>query len=277
MKKILSFLGKVLLAIAVAFLLILGALQMLKEKAGEGDSVLDSLAEIHKNDWVDLGLPSGLMWGKCNIGGTSAGETNFLYAWGDTAYRSGDFRWTTYRFTEGDRESNSPSRYGSTSTDYGKLLKYCTNQKYSKSGVADNLKTLQPEDDAATLAWGKGARIPTPEEWKELKENTTQKWITLDGIDGMLFTGTNGNSIFLPAAGYSQDGWLESFGTYGSYWSNTLGDRDMELSNSSHEVFATVDASYTAQCFDFNSDKRFWSTTSFRYNGLSIRAVRSTK
>lgn len=277
MKNILAFLGKILAVIVAAFLLILGAIQVLKEKAGEGDAVMDSLAEIHKNDWVDLGLPSGLLWGKSNIGGTSAGETNFLYAWGDTACREGHFTWLTYRFTEGDKKPNVPSVYASQPTDYGKLIKYCTNSECGKDGLADNIKTLQPEDDAATLSWGKGARIPTPEEWKELKDNTTQKWITFDGIAGMLFTGSNGNSIFLPAAGYSQDGHLESFGTYGSYWANTLGDQDMELSNSSHEVYATVNATYTAQCFDFSSDNRFWVTTSFRYNGLSIRAVRSTK
>ena len=275
MKEILSFLGKVLAVILAAFLLVLGAIQVLKEKAGEGNAVLDSLAEIHKNDWVDLGLPSGLLWGKTNVGGTSAGETNYFYAWGDTACRESDFRWLTYRFTEGDRVPETPSRYASQSTDYGKLLKYCTNAEYGKDGLADNLTSLQPEDDAATLSWGTGARIPTSEEWKELKENTTQQWTTVDGIAGMLFKGRNGNSIFLPAAGYGQDGWLESFGTYGSYWSSTLGDKDMELSNSNHEVYAIVNASYTAKCFDFNSNNHFWFTTSFRYNGLSIRAVRS--
>lgn len=277
MKKILSFLGKVLAIILAAFLLILGAIQVLKEKAGEGNAVQDSLAEIHKNDWVDLGLPSGLLWGKCNLGGTSAGETNYFYAWGDTACRENDFRWLTYRFTEGDRVPETPSRYASQSTDYGKLLKYCTNAEYGKNGLADNLTSLQPEDDAATLSWGTGARIPTSEEWKELKENTTQEWTTVDGIAGMLFKGRNGNSIFLPAAGYSSDGWLDGFGDMGSYWTSTLGNKDIEITNSSHDVVATVPATYGAKSFDFNKINIMGVTTVYRYHGLSIRPVLSPR
>lgn len=260
MKNILAFLGKVLAVIVAAFLLILGAIQVLKEKAGEGDAVMDSLAEIHKNDWVDLGLPSGLLWGKCNVGGTSAGDCNYLYAWGDTAYRGGGFRWASYRFTEGDRPFNGPTNYDSSPTDYGKLTKYCSNPKCGKDGLADNLKTLQPEDDAATLSWGKGARIPTPEEWKELKDNTTQKWITFDGISGMLFTGSNGNSIFLPAAGFRLDG--ELIGpSLGIYWSSSL-----------HTGFPERGWS-----FHYDMDECHVCGTYERSRGQVVRAVRAAE
>ena len=278
MKKFLSFLWKLLLILAVIFILALGAIEMLKDKVAGGDDVTDSLAEIHKNDWVDLGLPSGLLWGKDNVGGTSwSGDTNYLFAWGDTAYRDRSFRWSTYRFTEGDRKPQTPSMYDSGPGDYGKLTKYCTNPKYGKDGVADNLTTLQPEDDAATVGWGKGARIPTSSDWLELKKNTTQRWEKRGDIGGMVFTGSNGNSIFLPAVGYSNDGWLDGYGTYGSYWTNEISDVNIPLVTSNHDTVAVYDATLGAKCFDFDSFNYSSIRTVYRYHGLSVRAVRSTK
>ena len=274
MKKVLSFIGKILLVLAVLFLLALGAIEMLKEKVAEGNDVMDSLAEIHKNDWVDLGLPSGLLWAKENVGGTSwSGDSNYLFAWGDTTYRERGFRWCTYRFTEGDAPMRGSSMYGSEPVDYGKLTKYCTNPKYGKNGLADNLTTLQPEDDAATVGWGKGARIPTVEDWKELKDNTTAKWIAEDGIVGMLFTGSNGNSILLPAAGYSNDGWLDGFGKEGRYWASQLGNGP--ICNSNFEVL--MDTTYSAMFFTFVPEHFSAISNAPRYYGLSVRAVRSPK
>jgi len=276
MKKFLSFLWKVLAVILAAGLLIWGGLITLKEKAEAGGGS-DSLALVHQDDWVDLGLPSGLLWGKTNIGGTSQGETNYLYAWGDTLYRERGFAWITYHFTVDDQKSNIPSPYASLPTHYGKLIKYCTNPASGKDGFVDHLTKLEWVDDAATISWGKGARIPTPEEWLELKDNTTHKWMTIDGVAGMLFTGPNGNSIFLPAAGYSADGFLDGFGTYGSYWTNSLSNIDIKLTNSSDDVYATLDTSYGAKCFDFSSINYLGVRIVPRYHGLSIRAVHSAK
>ena len=77
---------------------------------------------------------------------------------------------------------------------------------------------LQPEDDAATANWGTGWRMPTIEEWEELKNNTTSTWTTQNDVFGRLFTSENGNSIFLPA------GHTYLYGQYwgGSYWSSSL-------------------------------------------------------
>ena len=276
MKKVLTFIGRVLLVILVLALLGLGALKMLKDKAES------SKTPENPDAWVDLGLPSGLLWAKNNMGGTSAGEANYLYAWGDTAYRGGRFTWMTYGFTEGDRKPEVPSVYACGPTDFGKLLKYCTNSEYGKDGLADNLTTLQPEDDAATVGLDKGARIPTPEEWKELFSNTTKRWVVQDGegfvgVKGLLLTGPNGNSLFLPAAGYCRDGWLESFEELGCYWTNALGKIDMSLSNSSDEVYAVINSTYSAQCFEFDSADYSSVRTVLRYEGLSIRAVFPTR
>ena len=75
-----------------------------------------------------------------------------------------------------------------------------------------------PEDDAATVNWDASWRMPTYSEMFELKTNCVVTWITKNGINGRLFTGPNGNSIFLPAAGNRYDNTSGGAGTYGSYW-----------------------------------------------------------
>ena len=151
------------------------------------------------------------------------------------------------------------------------LTKYCTKPECGKNGLADNLTTLQPEDDAATVGWGKGARIPTVAEWQELKDHTTAKWTTRDGVAGMLFTGSNGNSIFLPASGWSNDGWYDGFGEEGRYWASQLGNAP--IYNSELEVI--MDTTYSAMFFTFVPDHFSAISNLPRYYGLAVRAVRS--
>ena len=57
---------------------------------------------------------------------------------------------------------------------------------------------------------------------EELLDNTTSEWTTQNGVNGRKFTGTNGCSVFLPAAGLNLDGYFEYVGTYGDYWSSKL-------------------------------------------------------
>lgn len=78
------------------------------------------------------------------------------------------------------------------------LTKYCSNDYYGYNGFADNLTILESMDDAATANYG--GRIPTKEEWQELCDNTTSRWIAMDGLVGRCFTGPNGNTLFLPAS-----------------------------------------------------------------------------
>ena len=145
--------------------------------------------------YVDLGLPSGLLWATCNVGADTPEDYGYYFAWGETQPKS-DYSWSTYQY--GD---------GSTFT------------KYTGS---DGLTTLLPEDDAATANWGSGWRMPTQAEWQELLNYTTHIWTTQNGVTGRLFTATNGNSLFLPAAGYRGGTSLYSAGTYGDYWSSSL-------------------------------------------------------
>ena len=64
--------------------------------------------------------------------------------------------------------------------------------------------------------------MPTDEEWTELRENCIWTWTTQNGVNGMLVTATNGNSIFLPAAGEGYYSYVISVGSSGYYWSSSL-------------------------------------------------------
>ena len=81
---------------------------------------------------------------------------------------------------------------------------------------------LNPEDDAATANWGAPWRMPTSEQMEELCRNCSQEMIQQNGVNGILVTGPNGNTIFLPAAGYNKEDWLLSTGSEGYYWTSSL-------------------------------------------------------
>lgn len=91
----------------------------------------------------------------------------------------------------------------------------------------DNKTVLDLEDDAAYVNWGSSWRMPTTEEQQELLAYTASEWTTLNGVYGRKFTSkTNGNSVFLPAAGYRNASVLDGRGSYGDYWSASLNGAD---------------------------------------------------
>ncbi len=159
--------------------------------------------------YVDLGLPSGLLWATCNVGADSPEEYGDYFAWGETQPKD-NYSWSTYQHSNGGTYQNP------------NLTKYCTDANYGYNGFTDNLTTLLPEDDVATAQWGSNWRMPTQAECQELLSNTTNIWTTQNGVNGRLFIATNGNSLFLPAAGYLNGMSLSDVGTWGSYWSSSL-------------------------------------------------------
>ena len=185
-------------------------------------------------DYVDLGLPSGLKWATMNVGADTPEAYGNYYAWGETETKT-NYSWDTYKFT----------------TDGGST--------FTKYNGTDGKTTLDPEDDAAAVNWGGKWRMPTDAEWTELCTNCTWTW-TADhqgtSIAGRIVTGPNGNSIFLPAAGYRFDGSLDDAGNNGGYWSSSLG--------TDNPRYAWL------VYFDSNNVGRDFSD---RYGGLSVRPV----
>ena len=156
------------------------------------------------HEYVDLGLPSGLKWATCNVGATKPEEYGGYYAWGETEEKE-NYDWSTYKWCNGS---------------YNTMTKYCTS---SSCGTVDYKTVLDPEDDVAQVKWGGRWRMPTLDELKELKNNCTWIWTTQNGVNGYKVTSkTNGNSIFLPAAGYRSGTDLFDSGSVGCYWSGSL-------------------------------------------------------
>lgn len=154
------------------------------------------------HNYVDLGLPSGMKWATCNVGADSPIAYGDYFAWGEITPKE-TYTWSSYLWCNGEEST---------------ITKYSDNPNEGYNGFTDNLRTLQPEDDAATVNWDASWRMPTYSEMFELKTNCVVTWITKNGINGRLFTGPNGNSIFLPAAGNRYDNTSGGAGTYGSYW-----------------------------------------------------------
>ena len=156
--------------------------------------------------YVDLGLPSGLLWATCNVGANASEEFGDYFAWGETEPKD-YYWWDAYQLCNGS---------------WNTLTKYCSKSSFGYNGFSDNLTTLESSDDAAAVNLGSGWHIPIKENWQELYENTTNVWTTQSGVDGRLFTAPNGNSIFLPASGCRVENNLFDVGNYGTYWTSSL-------------------------------------------------------
>ena len=147
------------------------------------------------NNCVDLGLASGLLWAKCNLGTTEPTELGDYYAWGETS----------------TKKKYYSDNYKHFKIDGGiKVLKY--NEKDGKT-------VLDLNDDAARANIGAGYRIPTKEDWEELLEDCKWEAVTttlseiIDPSQTKVIarwkvTGPSGNSIVLPmTSGFRGDGW----------------------------------------------------------------------
>lgn len=170
---------------------------------------------------VDLGLPSGTKWANMNVGAERPEDYGLFFAWGETvgytsiaegsqnsssAYTMADhsFDWENYKWCNGS---------------YTTMTKYCVDASY---GTVDYLSTLLPADDAARANWGGEWSMPTYDDMVELINNTTSVWTKENGVNGRRFTAGNGNSIFLPAAGYRNEASLSNQSTTGYYWSASV-------------------------------------------------------
>lgn len=189
-------------------------------------------------DYVDLGL--SVKWATCNLGASSPEEYGNYYAWAETEPRTGNswnYTWsTTPYYLSGDSYDNV---------------------KWSKYTGSDGKTVLDAEDDAAAIALGFPWRIPTLDEMNELLNNCTWTWTSMNGKTGYKVVASNGNSIFLPAAGWCVGASLYNTGSNGYYWSSSLDTSDPNYGYGLH----------------FDSAERYW-LVDYRYYGLCVRPVR---
>ena len=226
---------------AAALAQIIQKLEELKGSIGGGGTTPSPV------EYVDLGLPSGLKWAKCNLGAPKPSEPGDHYAWGETDPKA-EYTWATYKWMQaGQSEAKYITKYTIADGETGGIW-------YDSSGafIGDNKTALVAADDAATAKLGSPWRMPTIDEFQELIDKCTWTWTTQDGVNGYQVDGPNGNAIFLPA-GYLVIGSYRA----GYYWSSSLSTTESDC----------------AYSLDLNSDHYFIART-YRYFGCTVRPVR---
>ena len=226
---------------AAALAQIIQKLEDLKGSIGGGGTTPSPV------EYVDLGLPSGLKWAKCNLGAPKPSEPGDHYAWGETDPKA-EYTWATYKWMQaGQSEAKYITKYTIADGETGGIW-------YDSSGafIGDNKTALVAADDAATAKLGSPWRMPTIDEFQELIDKCTWTWTTQDGVNGYQVDGPNGNAIFLPA-GYLVIGSYRA----GYYWSSSLSTTESDC----------------AYSLDLNSDRYFIART-YRYFGCTVRPVR---
>jgi uncharacterized protein (TIGR02145 family) len=173
-----------------------------------------------------MGLPSGLLWASCNVGAERPSDFGLYFSWGNVEGHGID---EGYNFSQA---------------------------VYDLTPAADIATNLSLDQDAARAYLGDPWRMPTSTEFKELCDNCTIVWTTLNGVNGRLFTSNvNGNTLFFPAAGYYNGQSLVNRGVNGSNWSSTY------------------DSESNARILDFNRSNVYPQRSDSRRYGFSIRAV----
>lgn len=197
---------------------------------------------LETHEYVDLGLPSGLLWATCNVGADSPEDYGWYFMWGSTT-NGGDSicNW-----------ANCPGNGGNSSYNETAF------NTWKSSNLTNNV--LNPEVDAASVNWGGRWRMPTSDEFKELYDNTVCTLITENGVNGRKFASKTDAAkyIFLPAAGFRYGTDVSNAGSFGIYWSSSL--------NSSYP-----DDAYNMHFFPTNVVPQ---NHGFRYHGSTVRPVR---
>lgn len=144
--------------------------------------------------WVDLGLPSGLLWADRNLGAATVVDIGLYYSWGNIDGHLGD---GSFSFTSA-AYSTTPG--GALTTD------------------------VPTDQDAARIALGGAARTPSFAEVQELSQNCSQAMISLGAISAVKFTSNiNGNSIVIPLAGYIVNDQASQYNVQLSLWTKSIG------------------------------------------------------
>ena len=245
-------------------------IQNIKSKQVYNRDYTKEYLDLLRDEVVDLGLPSGTLWCKYNLGI----DTNQLskaedwygkyYAWGElkpnkTKKNEIYFGWNNYEFGK----------------NFNKLTKYCNNPEYGLKNFTDNLYELLPEDDVAyqnKKFYNFKFHIPTKEQCEELINYTKNYWINnydpnkikhntaddggIRGLNGRVFIGKNGNQLFIPAADYRNGSDIYSVGSCCYLWSSSL---DFDFPNYAYDLH--FDSDYIG--INYN----------FRFNGFSVRPV----
>lgn len=189
------------------------------------------------HDYVDLGLPSGMLWATTNIGSASPAGYGNYYSWAETSPKN--------TYTKDNSKTYNLSRYADGLGDI-------------KSDTVRAIVRIynNPKYDAATSNWGQQWQMPSSDDFAELNKHCSWQLRTIDGHKGYLITGPNGNSMYLPMAGYMDQSHKCQVGSGGFYWTGDFWD-DVARST----------------MFDYHEGSHNGVIWSYRHTGKSIRPV----
>jgi hypothetical protein len=186
---------------------------------------------IDDHEFVDLGLPSKILWASKNIGAERVNQLGSFFCWGETKPAKSRYgnKWYNYKFVRNpisDEEAmkvakkyylwqNKPESELKLFAEMWKddcakrsIGKYTYNEGSTRGDLKSKLDKI---DDAAAAIWGGRWHMPSKDDFEELIRLCDWDWTTIDGIQGAIVIGPNGNSIFLPGERYVD------------IWTNTLG------------------------------------------------------
>lgn len=167
-------------------------------------------------------------------------------------------KWSSWNFSA-CKPSDKGLRYNlfasmqDQNQNYNHLTDMFSLEMYETPQLYDNI--TEADEDIVDYAWGNGWRIPTKDEWQELKDNCTWEEATVDNVKGCRVTGKNGNSIFLPYCGYSEaykDEYISPSSSSTCYWSATKYHYDNEPNSASHEYYyidMSADSLWIGECW----------------------------
>ena len=206
---------------------------------GEATSYLSCPDNNHPH-LIDLGLPSGTLWACCNVGADKPEAYGGYYAWGEMEEKS-QYIWETYIYCDGTYHTDSIGNIIGKDV-YGRCI-------YDIAGT---------QYDVAHVKWGGSWVMPSFELICEFLRNCTFSWKTMNGIKGGQFTGSNGGTIFLPAADYRYNLTPPTTGSFGGYWSST---QPPEFSSSAYILG-----------FDDDLNRGYYHYMP-RYDGVTVRPI----
>ena len=172
----------------------------------------------HHPHYLDLGLPSGTKWACCNVGADTPEGYGDYYAWGETEKKE-VYDWSSYIHCDGDGSS-------------------CHH-------LGDDIAGTQY--DVAHVKWGGNWQMPSEKQVEELVKNSTFTWTTKDGINGALFTGPSGGTIFMPSQEAYTD-YAHNSLINGYYWSSTLTSNESNARKMNFDFLETRWYDFDSRC-----------------------------
>ena len=221
--------------------------------------------KVSSMDFIDLGLSSGNLWAKANLGALEYYEVGNYYAWGETETKT-NFTKETYKYYKCSIEKDA----NGFDVTYKGFVKYVISEKsdYGYKGFYDNITTLEPSDDAVYAELSNDCCMPKVKDCEELYTLCIWTECSINNVKGWKVTGPNGNYIFFPCGGYYKGSVCKRLNIDGCYWASDY----RENSNSYFRKPCNIDLLYLGSGHNYAGE--ISGNSDYRIFGLNIRAIK---